>query len=291
MTSPDLSPQDICSACGEPLSNTIRYCPTCTADAGAPNVRRCRTDENLKALVARFDDSRIQASLNSCSKEFSALEAMVKKKSGVVVSMPAGVARNLVDDPRSLYVNYERLVGAKLRTPALPDNDRHRCAVGGLLFGSYANNIIYGVLSLTADGLPTYGSVHCRLHSVAIDNRTAFLETNSYKFTQDHAIVPGNDLPVGYMACWKNRHSLVLAKLGNRLSPGQTESDWQAILIQSNGENRNNDDYVEAHIYDGFNINAIESMVALTGKKLSREEKLDIELAISEFNRIGGKRK
>ena len=291
MASPVLSSQDTCSVCGAPLVAILRHCPTCQTDAGAPNVRRCRTDENLKALTARYDSAQTRASAIGCSKEFSDLADLVENKSGVVVAMPAKVAMALFQDPNSLYTNYEKLVGANVRKPSDPNNDRHRCAVGGLLFGSYANYIIYGVLSLTEEGLPTYGDVHCRLRSVTIDKRTSFLETNSYKFIKDHGIVPGDKLPVGYMACWRHRHSLVLAKLADRLSSGQTESDWQAILIQSDGQNRKNDDFIEAHIYEGFDKNAVELMVASTGKKLSRDERIDLDIAISKFNRLGGKTK
>ncbi len=291
MASSAISPQDTCSKCGATLSATMRHCSTCQTDAGAPNVRRCRTDENLKALSSRFDAAQELASANGCSKEFSDLEALIKGKSGVVVSMPAGIARKLFEDPNFLYKNYEKLVGANIRKPADTDNDRLRCAVGGLLFGSYANYIIYGALSLTEEGLPTYGDVHCRLRSVTIDKRTSFLETNSYRFVRENRIIPGDNLPAGYTACWKYRHSLVLAKLAYCLSTGQTESDWQAILVQSDGNDRKNDSFVEAHIYEGFDKNAIESMVAATGKKLRREDRLDMDIALSKFKSLGGKTK
>ena len=291
MESPTLNPQETCSKCGASLSASMRHCPTCRSDAGAPNVRRCLITENLKALAERFEASRTRASDKGCSQEFIALEAIVKEKAGVVVSMPAIVARTLFEDPDSIYLNYEQLVGTKLRRPANPDNDRQRCAVGGLLFGSYADLIVYGVLSLTCKGLSTYGDIHCRLRSITIDKRTSFLETNGYRFIGDHGIATGDKLPVGYMACWRKRHELVLAKLASSLSTGQTESDWQAILIHSDGKNRENDDFVEAHIYEGFDRNAVESMVAFTDKKLSRGERLDLEIAMSNFERLRGKTK
>lgn len=289
MASPTLNSQDTCSICGAPLSVSMRQCPTCRTDAGAPNVRRCRTADNLKALLERVDASRAKASGMGCSKEFNELEATIKEKSGVVVSMPAALARKLLEDPKSLYENYESLVGASIRKPADSDNDRQRCAVGGLLFGSYADRIVYGVLSLAEEGLPTYGDVHCRLRSVTIDKRTSFLEANSYRFVRDHRIVPGDKLPVGYMACWNHRHELVLAKLVDRLSTGQTESEWQSILIQSDGRNRENDDFTEAHIFESFDRNAIESLLPVSGKKLSREERVDLDIAINGFNPIGGR--
>ena len=291
MASPALNPSNTCSVCGAPLSATMRDCPTCRTDAGAPNVRRCRTEENLNALIARFDASRTRVSANGCSKEFSDLEVMVKEKSGVVVTMPAGMARSLLDNPELFYESYGQLVGANLRRPADFENDRKRCAVEGTLFGSYAKYIKYGALSLTEEGLPTYGDIHCRLRSVTIEKRTSFLETNSYRFVREHRIVAGDNLPIGYMACWKYRHYLVLAKLADRIAAGQSESDWQAILIHSDGQNRENDDFIEAHIYESFDINAIESMVACTGKRLSRDEKLDLDTAISVFSRRGRKTK
>ncbi len=284
------NPEGTCEACGAPLSATLRYCPTCQTDAGAPNVRRCLTEENVQALFARCEASRSRIGGNGCLKEFSDFEAVIKEKSGVVVSMSAGIARRLLEEPKSLYANYERLVDANARKPADSDGDQHRCAVGGLLFGSYANCIVYGVLSLTEEGLPTYGPVHCRLRSVTIDKRTSFLESNSYGFVRDHNVL-GTKLPLGYMACWTHRHSLVLAKLATRLSTGQTESDWQAMLLHSDGQSRDKDDFVEAHIYGGFDANAIESLAAVPGKKLKREEKLDLKIAISRFNRTRGKTK
>lgn len=143
---------------------------------------------------------------------------------------------------------------------------------------------MYGALSLTEEGLPTYGDVYCRLRSVTINRRTSFLETNSYRFVKDHNITLSTmKLPVGYAACWRQRRTLVLTKLSDNLSIGQTESDWQAILIRTDGQNRSNDDFVEAHIYEGFDSNAIESLVAFTKKAQSRAEKLDADLAVELF--------
>ncbi len=283
--------QDSCSVCGESLSTSMRHCPTCRTDAGAPNVRCCRTDANLKALHKRYAESLATAKAGGCLKEFAAFEAALKDKSGVVVCMPGSVARKLIEDPKTLYSSYDQLVGANARRPAAYNDDRHRRAVGAVLFGSFAEPIIYGALSLSKNGLPTYGTVYCRLRSVAIEKRTSFLETNSFKFVEDHGVGAADKLPAGYSACWKERHSLVLAKLGGRISSGQGESDWQAILINSDEKKRGNDEFVEAHIYEGFDINAIEFMVHAPSRKLSRMESLDRDLALDGFTRLRGKTK
>lgn len=203
--------------------------------------------------------------------------------------MPAGIARALVENAKELYANYERLVGSRIRKPAEIESDRQRCGVGGMIFGSYANEIRYGVLSLTTEGPPTYGDVHCRLREVTVANRTSFLATNSYKFVKDHDISPGGEFPEGYRASWKDRYKLVLAKLADRLTKGQTKKNWQEILIESDGKDRKNDNFVEAHIYEGFDRNAIESMVVSPDKKLNRENQLDSEIALEKFNELSEK--
>lgn len=271
---------EICSECGAFLSPSLRHCPACQTDAGAPNVRCSRSEENLTALNSRFTEAQDRAIRNGCSIEFAALKNAIIDKSGVVVTMLIETALKLIDDPNSLYSNYERLVGGGVRTPALPENDQQRCAVAGQLFGSYASSIFYGVLSLTNQGLPTYGDVYCRIRPVTIKNRTSFLETNSYNFVR----VNGDKSPVGYMACWEKRHFLVMAKLADRLSLGQTESDWQSILVESDGQNRQNDGFVEAHIFESFNRDSIESFEQVPGKKLRQVKKLQMDILLSEFS-------
>jgi len=174
----------------------------------------------------------------------------------------------------------------KIRKPADFDFDRHRSVIGALLFGSYSDSINYGALSLTQEGLPSYGTVSCRLKSIAVERRTSFLESNSFKFVDEHGINPGKELPDGYTACWENRNLLVLAKLGRHLAAGQGEDEFQKILIHSDAKNRENDEFVEAHIFESFDRNAIESLVQSPNCKLNRDERMDFELAESQFTKL-----
>lgn len=277
------TPEGPCFDCGAELVPAERHCPTCKADAGAPNVRQCHTSENIKALADRYDTAREQASRAGCLREFEALENILKQKSGVVVSMSPGVARGLLEDPRKLYSNYEQLVGAHVRKPSATEDDRTRCAVGGQLFGSYADHIIYGALSLTESGLATYGEVYCRLRDSAVAKRTSFLETNSYRFVQMHQLTAGGKIHEGSIGCWLQRHQLALAKVVDSLRLGQVESVWQDILICSDGKNRAKDEFIEAHTYEGFDRNAIESLVPASGVHLSRNEQLDLDVAMDVF--------
>lgn len=274
-----------CTKCGAKLSATLRNCPTCKKDAGAPNVRESLSESNIKSLTERFNEAQSKSVVNQLTDEFEGLRALIHDKSGVVISVPASLARKLFEDPKTLYVNYERLVGSGSRKPADPKDDKQRCAIGGLIFGSYAKDIVYGALSLTNEGLPTYGDAYCRLWSVTIDDRTSFLEKNSFSFVQDHKLTVKDSVPDGYRACWKRRDLLVLSKLHNKLSSGQDEQDWQSILIQSDGQDRANDDFVEAHIFESFDCYAIEHITPVPNAKLDRADTIDLKLAMSEFKK------
>jgi len=288
MSKQNLAITDTCSVCGSSLVEALRHCPTCRNDVGAPNVRYCSATNNIKALNSRYSSARKRATLGGCLTEFESFEDLLKNDSGVVVSMPSGVARNLFESPKNLYTNYESLLGSSARLPANQDDDRHRYGVGGLLFGSYAGSIIYGALSLTEHGLPTYGNVYCKLRSVAIENRTSFLEANSYKFVQEHEVVAGEKLPVGFFACWGDRYKLALTKLIERISSGRVSAEWQDILLHSDGKERDNDEFIEAHIFEGFDWNAIESVHRAPDVKMSRGEELDFDLAQRAFNKLRG---
>ena len=108
--------------------------------------------------------------------------------------------------------------------------------------------------------LTNYGPVHCRLRSVTIEKRTSFLETNSYRFVKDHSIFPAIIYRLATRRAGASAQSCSCETRRPSFN-GQTESDWQAFLIHSDGQNRKNDNFVEAHIYEGFDRNAIESLV------------------------------
>jgi len=276
-----------CPRCQSAVSITLRHCPTCSHDLGFPNARECGSREEREALSRRADQARSEADRNGYAETFTALSSALVDKSGVVVAMPAAWARNLLANPNVIFKNYETLVGDGSLKPAEPTQDRRRMAVGALLFGEYAVHIRYGALSLTDEGLPTYGKVHCRLRDIAIRERVSFVEANSFVFVEKHKVTPGKPVPRGYRAVWDNRHELALAKLGSNLKDKPVEKDWQDLLLHSDGRDPERDDFIEAHIFDGFDRAAI-SAICRVKQKQSRHVEIDIEIALELFEKLQG---
>ncbi len=278
-----------CEKCGTPLAASSRNCTTCNADAGFPNVRSSCTEENLNALSQSYEEALVRATSKGVLSEFATLSGVTENESGVVVAMTGTIALTLLKNPETIYSNYENLTRSGTRKPAREMDDRHRLEVGALIFGSYSNEIRYGVLSLTTAGLPTYGDVFCRLRNVAVANRTSFLETNSFEFVRSHNIGVDDEIPAGYRAQWQDRHKLALAKLGDRLTGGQSKTEFQDLLVESDGKDRNNDSFIEAHIFGGFDKNAIESLEINTEKTHSRTDQLLLDVVTSTFAEMGVK--
>ena len=250
-----------------------------------PNVRECAARLERDVLQKRFDDARSKALKNKAKNEWQLLATCVENESGVVVAMPAQIARSMASDPRTVYANYEALVGAGLRRPATQDNDRHRKAVASLLFGQADAQIRYGNLAISTETLGSYGDVSCRLRADAVKKRTSFLEENSYSFVLRHSIKAGDPIPPGYRAVWENRHKLALTKLGSRLKPGQRRDELRGLLVQSSGD-RSSDEFIEAHIYGGFTVESIETMTKVPkAGRTNRETRMDVNIALSQFSK------
>lgn len=268
-----------CPKCGVKQRSLNEVCPSCGTHLGYPNVRVASSDDEQKALDKRFQEASDRLKSAGLSSELEALRIAVENNASVIVSMPVNVALNLVADTASQYVNYEKLIGSGARIPASFANDSHRKVVAGAMFGSAGDNITYGALSLSDRGLKSYGDIYCKLKAVAIDQRTSFLEMNSYDFFEKYK----ENCPTGYRSNWNGCPKLVVVKLEqrNEIVKGQTIADWEKVVLVCDGKNRNEDEFIEAHIYGSFNSESIEKLVA--AEPLEKKINTLVETVISAF--------
>jgi len=274
-----------CRSCGAPLDWTARDCPSCNSDNGYPNVRQCDASNEREELNKRYRAAYARAEERDQATKFRKVEASISKDSGVVVSMPPEILRNMCAKPKAVFVNYETLVGSGIQAAAPQDTDCARRATVGKLFGSYAKDIRYGALSCSCFGVARYGVAHCRLKDVSISARTTFLHEDSIQFCDR----PGNRdqvaIPAGYRSTWNDRHLLSMAKLEDRLEDfDEFSDDVNGLLISSDSDG--NLDYIEAHIHGPFTVHSIESISLSESPTAKHQEKLDYRVAEKDFNAL-----
>lgn len=269
-----VAPNPACGICKRPIDDSVRLCPTCGGDCGYPNVRCAEREQD--DLIGRSNDAKSRAKTRGCGKQLASLISNIQSDSHVVVAFGSVQARAFLQDPLQLYQNYENLVGGGSRLPSGARDHAHRTIVTGMLFGPFADQIRYGVLSLDGRGPMSYGDVFIRLRNIAIEHRVSFLENNSYHFVDKFKVTPSNPPPSGYRSTWNARAMLAAAKLENRITSANTSVHWPRLLLEAESKDRSKDEFIEAHIYGSFNSDAFESWSFSPKANWSREVKSDI---------------
>jgi hypothetical protein len=276
-----------CSDCGANLDSASRNCQACGRDVGFPNVRKVLRPAEVEAFNDRLSGAKAAAQRGKCLDKLNELIKIINTESRVVISMPPSVAKTILSDPRQLYNGYEKQILGESRSAAPTDDDCTRSIVASALFGSFASHIRYGALSADGIGLKSYGCVHFVLRDIAVAHRVSFLECNSYKFIEKYPVSPQSPPPPGFASAWPQRGELSGIKLYRKFDEHDKVPDVVSLLIYPNNGQRDKDDFVEAHIFGGFNLQAIEFVRMTSTKHLSREDKLDLKIVKELASRQG----
>jgi hypothetical protein len=247
-----------CPRCTVVIPEVSEKCLTCGYYAGPPNVRAAQLPEELAALEERYQNCLLTARSNG---SIATLERFSKavEASTAVINVDAEFLFSFVNNRNALYANYEHGVSGHLRKPAEFPHDVTRRTVGSILFGGNAGEIIYAALSLTNFGPQSYGPYALTLKEVAISERATVLENNSFDFVRKHELVPGDSRPPGFVATWRDRSKLAVAKLASYISAETTNDEFESLIMSSTG-NRGTDELLEVHVFGTFDINAIASV-------------------------------
>src|SRR6185503_11567592 len=164
-----------CKNCGSDIPDIEEKCLTCGLSVGPPNIRAAERVEELEALAERYTQAYKRASAIGCLSILERFERAVTS-SVAVINMDATDLFSFVTGGNNLYTNYEIGVEAGLRKPAPLAHDRQRRGIGGTLFGTYANKVMYAALSLDGSGPTSYGPYSMKLRDVADRSRATVLE-------------------------------------------------------------------------------------------------------------------
>ena len=256
----------------DPISSSSDSCPACQRELPAPNVRAASSEEEVTKLqerVKRAEEETFARGCRAILEDFATAVAGSK----TVVCRPLTEIKSLLSNPLSVYQSYYKQIGSKMRLPENNEYDRHRHAVDALFFPGYADEIVFGALSLDGIGVIKFGPHSMVLKDEMINHRATVFERNTIEFAHDNKLPVAEPIPSGYRTTWNKRHDLSKAKLYSKLDDTTTPEDYPGILLeQSSG--MNSDDFVEVHIYKGFNRAAIAQVTLGAGS--SAEDRLII---------------
>jgi hypothetical protein len=165
----------------------------------------------------------------------------------------------MIRDPMRNYISYYRAVDAGVRKAAKEQHHVDRSVADAVLFPEYFPHIVYGALSGDGRGVSNYGPIAVSLKDEVAPLRASLLIENSFRFLTMHFKYQ-QPLPQGYRAVWSDRSRLAVTKHINNLSNSMSDVDVGKLLLRP-GADRSADDFIEVHIYDGFDKRAIERVI------------------------------
>jgi len=263
-----------CPICAHPQSQiNLVICERCSCDLGAPNVNIVSTEDELNALKLRYEEAKDFTKKNSTEVALNRFESHFNANVKAVINISLKTLLNWVLNTSS-YKTYHRAVDEGLRKVADLNNDRKRTAIDSLFYGTHGRDIYYAALTLNSQGLESYG--HCRviLDENLIENRASTLEENSFNFVKTHKInFEKLDIPNGYRSTWGDKLKLTVAKLHLRLTSSSSENDFDNLVLK-NARDRNNDEFIEIHIYNYLSSYVIKSV--FIPKPKNDKDKIDV---------------
>lgn len=266
-----------CPRCDAQVNWAADRCLKCNYDIGVPNQRELQTSEEVEALQNRYNQA-VQQTQQYLS-QLNQLEQLVAQNSKAVINTSAKLLDDFLSSETLLMSNYGLQVAGETRKVAEMKNDRQRCITESALFGSYANEIRYAALSLDHKGLISYGSCSVTVDEFTARYKATVLEENSFDFVAKHPeTLIESTPPKGYRATWEKRHLLATAKLASKIT--LKPQNWAELLLKSNGD-RQQDEFMEVHIYGAFDKQAVTT-VAVPKQPKNETERVAVE-AIRDY--------
>lgn len=243
----------------DPIPASSDSCPACHQALSAPNVRAATTEDEEEALNNRVEKAEEETMARGC-KDILDDFGIAVATSNAVICQSLGLIQAKVSDSNALYNSFYKQVRAESRLPENNEFDFRREAIDALVFPLYHNEIVFAALTLDDVGPTAYGPHGIVIKDEMISHRATVFETNTFTFVRQHDIKGGDSIPIGYRANWEERGKLAKAKLHAKIDVNTTPTDYSGILLEQ-GESTDTVEFIEVHIYGGFNRVAIDKVV------------------------------
>jgi hypothetical protein len=231
-------------------------CPPCGAFHSYPNVRKAQRES---LALSRLYDAAIASAIGRTVDGKVAILESLADSGKIVVNTELDFIHELIKNPRTNYVGYFRQVDAAVRKAAIEQHHVDRSVADNILFPNYLDHMIYAALSCNGTGLPNYGPIGIFLKDVIAPLRVSLLIENSYQFLKRYYRF-GQPLPDGCRGTWSDRGRLAVVKHAADITPATPDVSIGGFILRP-GPTRDDDDFIEVYIYDGFDKRAIERVI------------------------------
>jgi hypothetical protein len=244
-----------CGNCGKPIDFHRTTCLACGHFLGYPNVRKAEAmqadlDRNCTAAVADADARGVRPLLDGL--------ATLLASSSAVVAMPVNVLRAMTLG--AAYRSYHRALADDLRGAAEEIYHRHRGVVDEAVHPGYSADITNAAISVDGRGLNNYGEITLRIGDVFIADRATVLRENAFAFYERYDLGrrDAQEVP-GWRCVWQRRADLGVAHLTPYLTSATPVTSLPSLVLQS-GTGRDNDRFMEVHIFGMVPLAAVEDV-------------------------------
>lgn len=261
----------ICQGCGAPFSRDLSVCPHCERPSLYPNVEDVDTAARHAALEVRYAAAKARAMRCGHTVEAEALEALGRASEACKALPAEDLARMALDDSR-MGATYYGLVAGGCRIPGDDDFEVLRRIADAALHRSYGARITFAALSVGGRAPSNYGDGVIYFRESMIAHRATVFEENSALWVQRRT-GELEKAPDDSLACWGERHKLVVAKLVDEACGTACSLE---DLVLSCGATTATDQLLEVHIFGAYTVRSA-SRIAFREGALSDMKRKSIE--------------
>jgi hypothetical protein len=250
-----------CAFCQFDFELSQTRCPHCGQPQLFPNVTRASQRNEIDSLKesanAVFRKAKKKGTKAAVEKFAEALLA-----SEAALSCSLQSLNTLVSHDYALYATIYGLTDVTITNRGTERETERRRAEVALFGDKNAGKIRFAVLSLDGRGPSNYGNGECtiQLRTDMIRHRASVFVENNVLYYQKH-YRPTKPYPgLGVSATWENRHLLGIAKLGESVHDAMGERDFAALVVR-NGATKDEDDFLEVHIFDTLTRRTFKKIV------------------------------
>ncbi len=275
-----------CRLCGFDVPPSAHLCPHCARPALYPNVNSAKHANEAAALEDRYRRACDEAAARGAS---AALDAFITSVRTAKVVMCRSVNRvlELAATDRAVYPTFYKLLDAELQLEEGSRWDVLRRVVEEAIFPGYREEIRFGALTLTSEGLTNYGPCSLLLDESMVAHRASVFEANCILVLERLGVRMGDSdrLPVGLRAPWEHRAKLAAAKLASGVKDPPDLGRYARLLLRQ-GTDTSEDEFIEVHVWGPMTVHTVSKVVA-TRARMKKWERIGLRALREDLDRWG----